>query len=801
MQVSHVDDHVTHAVIGGGQAIEATISQDASFFHMLSATLYSDQPLAVVREVICNAWDAHIEAGCKDKPIKITLQDNVLTVKDFGKGIHRDDIGFIYLNYGGSTKKHDGNQTGGFGLGCKAPWAYVDHFEVTSCHAGVKSIYRMVKSCPEANGKPSAKPIGSFKTDETGLTVTLQLKGRDDSRKFTELIRRIAFCGDIPVEFNGLIQETVGFDSTKSNFLLRMQEGMPNKFTNTRICVRYGNVVYPVVSTPEWSSECHQLTHHLDKFRYGFCLMFQAPPHSITVTPSREMLSMQGQTIDTLKKLAKDYLAQYDAPLADLGIKFIDDSIKLAVAEKSYPTLITRKNTPASPLIQKVAYHQLNTVDEMAELAIISRYPDTQRFRKGDITKRIRLMVQAGMLGRGLSQTFLCSLDKDGYKHDQWLTKRVLAPLMQGLKDKKIIGSLMVFDSDDENVDRYNRWKASYQPLVLASNSCQKSTMNSFPYLRNIIVITSVQKGIEQRVRPHEVFKKYGWAEGFLVFVTGGKKQEKEDALAYFKTTGMVVVDMTTHQHWEPEFNREVGERKKKADGVPCLSSIMGASGSINFKYSKGDNVPRIVKPEFILSISLAQGESTSCIHGATQGELRKLVGLYGTRGGVTNVASTLDKYIRDGAKPFTQWVADLVCDTMTKNPNVQKYYATSLRQADVDSLVPSNLTDLVEMCFTEPTLAKEYGIWADLTEEERFLVKLWDDSFAYRALGQTKCTVVKDHLEAIPRTKEVEAFYKMVENNHLLSIIDADALASAVTQKNATKAAEAVAFLKSILK
>ena len=118
MQVSHVQDHCTHAVIGGKQSIEFGISTSAEFFNILSSTLYKDQILAVVREVLCNAWDAHIEAGCTDRAVQITLTNDTFTIKDFGKGIHHDDMGLIYGTYGNSTKKNDGNQTGGFGLGC-----------------------------------------------------------------------------------------------------------------------------------------------------------------------------------------------------------------------------------------------------------------------------------------------------------------------------------------------------------------------------------------------------------------------------------------------------------------------------------------------------------------------------------------------------------------------------------------------------------------------------------------------------------------------------------------------------------
>lgn len=810
MQVSHIDEHCTHAIIGGGAAIEATISQDASFFHMLSATLYSDQPLAVVREVICNAWDAHIEAGCKDKPLEVTLQDNVLTVKDFGKGIHRDDIGFIYLNYGGSTKKHDGNQTGGFGLGCKAPWAYVDHFEVTSCHAGVKSIYRMIKSCPEAQGKPSAKPVGSFPTEDSGLTVRINMLNYNDSSKFTDLIRRIAFNGDIPVMFNGQMLPMVGFDSEKCNFILRLKDKAPNKYTNTSIALRYGNVVYPVVSTPEWSREYELLMCHLRIFRgnysrrfYDYAITFQAPPHSITVTPSRETLSMQTQTTDTLKKLVTEYLNKYDAPIAARSVQFIDSSIEKAVADKDFPALITRKNEPASTISLVKDFEQLTNVDDMAELALLAKYPDSQKFRVGDVSKRVRKMVAAGMLDRGLSQTFLNSIEKDSHHNERWLTKRVLAPLMLGLQNKKVIGSLHVYDREDNMVDRNNRYTKNWQPMCFAVNSVQRSTLNSFPYLRNIVVVTHVQKDIEQRVKPHAVFKKFGWHEGFLVFIPSGKKKEKEDALAFFNASGMVVVDMTARQPWEPEYARAAVERKPKIDGVIQMSNMLSTnSGYVNTNYIKGDSVTRMDKPEFILSVSLARGEITNRISGFDGSYTKKVIELFGKRGGVTNMGTTFDKYIKSGVPVFHNWLAELICDSMMTNPNIQRYYASSMRASDVETYVAAHVREFVSACFKNKVLAEEFGLWVDLTEEERFIVTLYADNFLDK-IGDSRSRkdAVRDHLKGIAQTKEVLEFYKKVHNNYLLSLIDSDALVSVATSGIKVRVAECISFIKTILK
>lgn len=71
MQVAHATDHITHAVIGGKQTINFGISDDPAFFQILSSALYKDPMLAMVRETICNAWDAHIDSDRTHLPLSL----------------------------------------------------------------------------------------------------------------------------------------------------------------------------------------------------------------------------------------------------------------------------------------------------------------------------------------------------------------------------------------------------------------------------------------------------------------------------------------------------------------------------------------------------------------------------------------------------------------------------------------------------------------------------------------------------------------------------------------------------------
>ena len=121
MEVTMLDTDDNHVVIGGGKARAFTIATTAEFVTVLSDSLYSNKELAVVREVMCNAWDAHISNNCTDKCIDVTVTNDKLSIRDYGAGISDDMIQEIYCTYGESTKRHESATTGGFGLGSKAP--------------------------------------------------------------------------------------------------------------------------------------------------------------------------------------------------------------------------------------------------------------------------------------------------------------------------------------------------------------------------------------------------------------------------------------------------------------------------------------------------------------------------------------------------------------------------------------------------------------------------------------------------------------------------------------------------------
>jgi hypothetical protein len=164
-----------------------TITEASSFkmkssrkaFQILS-DLYSDKPLAIVRELGCNASDSMTASGKADKPFHIHLPNSLepwLTIQDFGTGISHQNIYDIYSTYFESTKTNTNDQIGCLGLGSKSPFCYADNFSVTSIHDGVKRIYNAYFA---QDGNPTIAMMSQENTsDENGIAIQIPVKEKD----------------------------------------------------------------------------------------------------------------------------------------------------------------------------------------------------------------------------------------------------------------------------------------------------------------------------------------------------------------------------------------------------------------------------------------------------------------------------------------------------------------------------------------------------------------------------------------------------------------------------------------------
>lgn len=315
MEVTHINHLDTHAIIGGtGKVQTFSTKQDAEFFEILSSTLYSNKELAVVREVLCNSWDANIEGNKEHKHVIVEISDSKMTFQDFGPGIPADKMGEIYCTYGGSTKRHDGKKTGGFGLGSKAPFAYAKNFTVTTINGGYKSVFNISRGTSATNGVPDLRCMVSVpSTEPSGVTVYIPILATDQ-QNFIELVKAVAFMGGMLVKLNGSTLKRITYNTELPFILVPLNDLPPHlhsknesrayhRSEDTKYFVKYGAVVYPI---PEQFTASRSITVEAGTQlirQKKLAVVFIAPPDSIGITPSRESLSMTDKTVETLKSL------------------------------------------------------------------------------------------------------------------------------------------------------------------------------------------------------------------------------------------------------------------------------------------------------------------------------------------------------------------------------------------------------------------------------------------------------------------------------------------------------------------
>lgn len=149
-----------------------------AIIEVLRSKLYSDKPLAPIREYATNAADSHVEAGIPHRPIRVTIPTAIspeLRIRDFGIGLTPDEIEKIYCRYGKSTKRNTNSQTGQLGLGCKSAFAYGDSFMVISYKDRVKTTYNLTISgvCSAIAAEPMTNE------DENGIEVVVPVNQQD----------------------------------------------------------------------------------------------------------------------------------------------------------------------------------------------------------------------------------------------------------------------------------------------------------------------------------------------------------------------------------------------------------------------------------------------------------------------------------------------------------------------------------------------------------------------------------------------------------------------------------------------
>lgn len=189
---------------GGGEQTSFSIAMNGKAFRVLSDNLYQNKIGSIVREISCNALDAHIMAKKPEVPFIIHLPDNFepwFAVQDYGIGLTPEAIKTVFTKYFESTKDNDNQAVGAFGLGAKTPFSYTDQFTVTSVTDGMKRVYNAYITESEV---PAIVEMDSSETDEqNGVEIRMSAKREDYSRFAKEVADQLRFFKVKPTIQNG----------------------------------------------------------------------------------------------------------------------------------------------------------------------------------------------------------------------------------------------------------------------------------------------------------------------------------------------------------------------------------------------------------------------------------------------------------------------------------------------------------------------------------------------------------------------------------------------------------------------
>lgn len=618
MLVADTNQSATSATLGGKEAIAFGISDDPAFFHVLGTSLYNNPTLAVVRETICNSWDAHIEAGKTDTPIRITIDtDNFITFRDFGNGIPDELIGSIYGVYGASTKKSNSSVTGGFGLGCKSPFAYTDSFQVTSWNQGKMSVYNVAKAAIENDGKPGIVPIVTgIPTKESGLEVKFQL-GKHDLNTFIHYIKSIVFNGEIKAELSTtkLVKTETGISIQQGDYTLLDTLGMsfePGSYDmsdrwhqgymgGSNLFVRYGNVMYPIVSSPA-SEEAVGLILNFMNIIGADNLVVQAAPDTLAIAPSRETLSNQKLTDDGITTLCVDLVDRMEKEIKAKipeAIKQIEEyASQSSTRYWEYPSFLgavtdrTVQRYMSSSLWAKQRKHHIKHWRNLSNKALLARpeyaglkklYGKAMRALKHTRTDCATLFQD--LVYRHLHLPQLAALKASGVKWSGYI-------MNQGNRVDLVKGKL---------TDYFRIYNNSHQSIGIFTT-------------KNVVVTRRLSDCADS----FSYFPEYNRGDlerTAFVHVVGPKKGAAEEAVAKFTAMGYRVIDLTQYNEWDKPTNyrreqakiaaekraKTIAANKTKATGkTNALVSLNAALGATQVRNKNGDWEPKpYIQKEF----------------------------------------------------------------------------------------------------------------------------------------------------------------------------------------------------------
>lgn len=281
-------------------------ANNAKLFDILQNSMYTDKILAPVREIICNAYDAHQQVRNEAPFLVFVPNSNVRewVVRDYGPGLSHDDIMGLYTTYMQSTKDTSDDMIGGFGIGSKSPLAYTDQFTVISYFNRKKTRYAVFIG---GDGLPTISVVDQIDTTEAnGLEVRIPVLEKDIYHFETGTRNVLRWFPSSSYALHGTTVTPVTYTYENAQYAIR-------DTIHTPPVVLMGNVAYEISNNTlatinldsQYDLTAETLSGVVLKANIGEC----------SVSPSREQISADSKTKqwlkDRIERIAADQSKTY----------------------------------------------------------------------------------------------------------------------------------------------------------------------------------------------------------------------------------------------------------------------------------------------------------------------------------------------------------------------------------------------------------------------------------------------------------------------------------------------------------
>lgn len=256
---------------------------------LLSSNLYSNPEQSFMREIVSNAWDAHVEAGNIDTPVIIKIEQDKVTIRDFGTGISPERFSEIYCNIGSSTKRESNDYIGGFGIGRFSALACSDTVSIISYYNGLAFHYIMIK---EGNNI-TTNLVNTVTTEEkNGVEVSIHI---NNPRPYLDALSYLAFFPNIYIETKCYLENNL------NNIKIKKYNKFAIATTSIKHKILLGNVLYPLDI-----DKCNQESKKLVELigNKGFAFRFNIG--ELNITPNRESIIYTNDTIKVINDRIKE---------------------------------------------------------------------------------------------------------------------------------------------------------------------------------------------------------------------------------------------------------------------------------------------------------------------------------------------------------------------------------------------------------------------------------------------------------------------------------------------------------------